>query len=115
MKMTSENFENVLRFQHEFMASDCNCTCMSNQKPTLTRDFNTMFMNASEFNHESTHPGSFREIQTTGSGFQTQWYFYHSPTHHKLFLVWVSGNRLGFRLDIERIQVGLDNDCLIQE
>lgn len=71
--------------------------------PLLNRDFNYMTIDEQDFNHVCTHAGAFKELYATGSGLITQWYFYHSPTYHKLFMIWISGEHDGFREDIERI------------
>lgn len=86
-KTTSEQFEDILRKQH----------------PILLRDFTNIYIDEKSFNYVSTHPGKFRYLQATGSGLDTTWYYYHSPRHHKLFMIWISKTNHGFREDIERI------------
>lgn len=75
--------------------------------PVLNRDFNHILIKETDFNSVCTHPGEYRYLYATGSGLQTLWYFYNSPSYHKLFMIWISesGEHSGFRDDIERIQI----------
>ena len=73
--------------------------------PTINRDFRNIYALENDFNYVSTHPGEYRELYATGSGFQTKWYFYNSPQHHKLYMIWISEHTHGFRDDLERIQI----------
>ena len=100
----SEMFENILkRNPTQHLAFWYRQYCI----PVLNRDFNNIVMEESEFNTVCTHPGEYRKLFATGSGLQTLWYFYHSPTFHKLFMIWISesGKHSGFRDDIERIKL----------
>lgn len=73
------------------------------QQPKLLRDFNTINVSREKYNKVCVNAGDFAIMEASGSGYLTTWYLYHSPTYHKLFMIWMTNEHSGCRDDIQRI------------